>query len=248
MYIAGMKETRKRQRVFGAAGCVALLAVLILPLVGCSLVPEGGDASPPPLTKEEIALVQKMGGEVLSDGNVRIGLATIDRSRMEISFPAEVNLGTGDLEVLICIPGGRAHESLLITGLDPFHLQLALILLGAENGTRLPGGGMPQGSLLAIDLRLEGGERHPVEKWLRDKKTGGERKSREWVFVGSNFAHDGTCLAKEEGNIANVWSFGNTIIDNPSCDGDGDDELEVFGERTPRAGAKVSVFVRPLRD
>ncbi|HRR06662.1 MAG TPA: YdjY domain-containing protein, partial [Victivallales bacterium] len=205
---------------------------------------EKKEAELPPLSEQEINLLKKLGGEVLEDGNIKIGLAKIDRKKMEISFPAEVNLKAGEIEVLICIPGGRAHESLLITNLEPLDLQIALLLIGAENGLRTPGGHIQQGTLLKIEVEPEGGKRIPVEKWIREIKTGKERQLSDWVFVGSNFTHDGTCLAKEEGNIANTWTFGNTIIDNPSDDATDDSVLEIFSERVPRVGTKVTVYIR----
>nr|HPN85413.1 YdjY domain-containing protein [Victivallales bacterium] len=159
---------------------------------------------------------------------------------------AEVNMEEGELEVLICTPNGREHESLLISEIDPFHLQLAMILAGGENGHRISGENSNQGSLFSIDVDT-GSARHPIEKWLRDRRSKGERKDDQWVFVGSNFTHDGTCLAKEEGNIANIWSFGNTILDNPSEDAIYDDIFEVFSGRLPERGTKLTVHLKLIK-
>lgn len=225
---------------------LAIFAILacIFCFSGCKSVKETEKKIVPPLSEHELLLLNKLGGEPLEDGNIKLGLAKIDRAKMEISFPAEVNLRSGELEVLICNPGGRTHESLLITELDPLQFQIALLLIGAENGFRIPDASIQQGSLLKIDVETEDGKRHPIEYWLHDKKRGGQRKTDDWVFVGSSFGHDGSCLAKEEGNIANTWTFGNTIIDNPSDDADDDSALEAFTERIPPVGTKVTVCVR----
>jgi hypothetical protein len=217
---------------------VAIFAIIIS---GC--VNLKNDFTPLPLTEQEISLLEKMGAKILADGSIEIGKVTIDRRKMEISFPAKLNLRSGDLEVLICTPSGRTHEGLIVAELDPFHLQLALILLGAENGLRAEGEHLPQGSLLFIDVKAEGETRHSIEQWLFDKRNKCEKKNKDWVFVGSNFTHDGVCLAKEEGNIVNVWSFGNTILDNPSNDANYDDVFEVFTSNLPENKTNLTVYI-----
>jgi hypothetical protein len=201
--------------------------------------------STPPLTDTEKALIQKFGGEILPDGNFKLGKITVDRNNMEIFFPARINMSSGDLEALICSPNGRTHESLLVSEADPFNLQLALILLGAENGLRTSGGHLPQGTIFLVDISADNIKRCPIEKYLRMKHTGKEKVVEGWVFVGSSFTHDGVCLAKEEGNLINVWSFGNTILDNPDETGISDDIIEVFSENTPKYGTDVIVHIKP---
>ena len=65
-----------------------------------------------------------------------------------------------------------------------------------------------------------------------------------WVFVGSSFTSDKTCLATKEGNVVNTWSFGNTILDNPSDTGDRDDYFEANTKMIPEDVAHVTVVIR----
>jgi hypothetical protein len=218
---------------------ISLLLTALFLLLSCSSI-----TFPAPLNEQEAALVKKMGGEILPDGNLRFGKIIIDRLNMELSFPAIVNMRGGDLEVLISTPKGRTHESLLVSDIEPFHLQLALILIGAENGLRFQGGHLPQGSILKMDVKGENFDRHPVEEWLLDKDKGKSKTNEGWVFVGSNFAYNGICLAKEEGNIVNIWSFGNTILDNPGASALSDDCFEVFSYNVPETGTKVTVYIK----
>ncbi|HCE43795.1 MAG TPA: hypothetical protein DET40_09635 [Lentisphaeria bacterium] len=204
-------------------------------------VKPGKDALPP-LSDAEKRVLERMGGTVLPDQDLKIGDITIHRKERELSFPGKVNLTSGDLEVLIAMPHGRVHESLLSSKIDPMKLQLALLLLGAENGARIGGGKTRQGTLLNIDVQPEGGKRVPVEEWLLNKKTEKGMERVGWVFVGSSFSANMYCMAKEEGNIVNVWSFGNTILDNPSSTGNDDDFIVVNPDAVAPYQKTVTVF------
>ncbi|HBC88642.1 MAG TPA: hypothetical protein DCZ94_16970 [Lentisphaeria bacterium] len=198
--------------------------------------------APPPLNEAEKGVLQKLGGELLPDQNIKIGDITILRREKEISFPGTVNMTSGDLEVLISMPHGRVHESLLGSKVDPMKLQIALLLLGAENGTRTGGEKIKQGTVFNIDVKPEGGKRIPVENWLSNKQTSKPMDRLGWVFVGSSFSHDMLCLAKEEGNIVNIWSFGNTILDNPASTGENDDFIVVNPNTVGKYQSPVTIY------
>ncbi len=197
----------------------------------------------PPLTDAEKKLLGRMGGTVLPDQNLKLGDITIHRREREISFPGNVNLVFGDLEVLIAMPHGRVHESLLSSTIDPLQLQLALLLLGAENGARTGGGQISQGTIVLIDVQPEGGKRVPVEDWLLNKRTKEGMEKNGWVFVGSSFMNNMNCLAKKEGNIVNILSFGNTILDNPAPTGDEDNLIVVNRKKVAPLRKAVTVFL-----
>lgn len=219
------------------------LCLCALSLSSCKVVETKNPL--PPLSDVQMRILNKMGGELLPDGNIKIENITILRREKEISFPSKINIVDSEygVEVLIALENGRLHEALLVTNIEPLTLQLALYLLGAENGTRSEGGeNLPQGTLMNIDVQPSGGERVPVEKWLMDKSTSKEMERSGWVFVGSSFTHDMICLAKVEGNIVNVWSFGNTILDNPSESGDIKHIIVANDKTTPEIGTPVIVY------
>lgn len=202
----------------------------------------------PPLTPSELRVLKLMGGKVLPSGDLAIGKVKVLRRSRELAFPAEACVTVGDLEVLICTERGRAHESLLKTAVDPYNVQLALLLLGGVNGSRLnsASGTTPtQGTLMDISIRLPGGTSFPIERWIKNKRTLKNKKRIGWVFVGSSFAGDKSCLATKEGNVVNTWSFGNTILDNPAQTGDSDDFFEAFTENIPNDAEKVTVIMKP---
>ena len=197
----------------------------------------------PPLSDAEKDVLKKLGGEILPDQNIKLDNITIHRRERELSFPGWVNMTSGDLEVLISMPHGRVHESLLSSKADPMKLQIALLLLGAENGSRKGGETIKQGTLFNIDVQPEGGKRIPVENWLLNKKTSTGMERLGWVFIGSSFTHNMYCLAKEEGNIVNIWSFGNTILDNPASTGDDDDFIVVNPDTVGKYQSPVKIIL-----
>ncbi|MCK5843588.1 MAG: hypothetical protein KAG97_02700 [Victivallales bacterium] len=204
----------------------------------------------PPLSPAELKVLRIMGGKVLPDGNIAIGKVKVLRREQELSFPAELCITSGDLEVLIATSRGRTHESLLKTEVDPYNVQLGLLLLGGVNGPRMKkkdADSPPQGALVDIYVKMPNGVKLPIEKWLRNKGLGKSRQRVGWVFVGSSFASDKTCLATKEGNLVNTWSLGNTILDNPSETGDADDYFEAFTENIPKSADKVTVLMKPRK-
>lgn len=202
-------------------------------------------SSVPKLNKAEKLIMQKIGAKLTEDQNLELDDIIINRRTKEITFPAKINMWEGPLEVLICTKKeGRLHESLLFTEIEPFKLQLMLILSGAKNGARnksFDEKGIPQGTLFDIDVKPDHGKRVPIENWLYNVVTKKQKERVGWVFVGSSF-RDGKCLANVEGNIALTWSFGNTILDNPSVTGDTDDYFGAYTERIEKVNENYRKF------
>ena len=205
----------------------------------------------PPLSDKEKKLLSMMGGKVISNEIIAIGKVHINRRTKEVSFPATVQLTDGAIEVLITTKKGRTYETLLASDIEPYNLQLALLLSGAENGTRFqskepPKGkdAIPQGDIINIFVKTEKGKVQPVTNWLINAKTQKPFKKNQWVFVGSSFNSQKKCLAAKDGNIVTTWSFGNTILDNPSQTGDTDDYFNVNNKTVPKSNTPVTVIMR----
>src|SRR6185503_8141895 len=79
-------------------------------------------------------------------GLFEIGKLRLDQAKGTISFPAAVNLREGPIEYLLVAEYGKIHESLLRTEVDPYSIQLALLLRGAQPGETNAVGGAHQTS------------------------------------------------------------------------------------------------------
>jgi hypothetical protein len=182
----------------------------------------------------------------LPNGDVRIGLVTVHPATRELSFPATYNLRQGILEVLIATPEGRLHESLLRSAARPLQLQTALILLGLRNGARLPGGAVPQGDIVDLELEWRRPDgvlaRRPVEQWIHDTKTNQPSARFGWVFTGVTFSN-GVANAEIEGNLAVNYAVGDTVLELADAAA-GDDTR--FVVNTDQTGLKVGDAVRVI--
>jgi hypothetical protein len=149
------------------------------------------------------------------------------------------------------------HESVLVLDIVPYHLQVALLLLGLE-----PGGGLEyQG-----DPRTPTGD--PVEVWVawdRSDSTNGPSvavrhraedliyniaakkpmQRTHWVFVGSEIVN-GRFMAQIEQSLITTYHDPFTILDNPLPTG-GDDTLYVVNEQVvPERGTPVRVTIKAI--
>lgn len=187
----------------------------------------------PPLSDMEKKLMDGIGAKLNEQGDIVLDSAVISRRDKSISFPGYINIREGEIEILVSGEKGRTHESLIISKLDPFKLQLALILAGYRNGPIMEDAPIPMGSVFDITVRLPDGKIENIDDWLYnvDKET--VKPKDGWVFVGSNFS--GTeCLASVEGNLININSNDeNTIVNAKLNAGNINDRYDALTEKLP---------------
>ncbi len=267
--------------------CAHAVAIILIAVILCSSlralaaeppsssVSSGSQEAPlPELTEKQRKFVSFIGGEILPNGDIAIGDIVIHRREHEVSFPALINLADGDLEVAICTSpkggAGKAHESLLITPVDPFKLQLSLILLGLENGARSGTKSIQKGDVVSIEMesfycpviytRKFGVEelisslaftnkafpRRPIEQAILDCQSGVVFTQVEWVFVGSSFGSNGFCEAAIEGTLIDINSSyqatSSIICPSDEC-GALSGSFRVKPGSVPPAGTLVTVHI-----
>jgi len=190
--------------------------------------------------------------ERLAPGRYRLAGIEIDKRAATLSFPAEINMNQGLLEYLLVKSGGKTHESLLRTRIEPYHLQLACLLLGLE-GTDRPiaqqgAAESPSGDPVEISLRLADGSSVLSEQWLVHEVDGVRKRVDKvrWVFTGS-LLHDGTFAAQADGSMVAVYRDPVAIIDNASPGGENDRIWFVRPGATPAVGTPVTVVIKALK-
>ena len=129
-----------------------------------------------PLTAQDEALLKKIGARTDAAGNIMIGCAFLRKNDRTISFPGRINIRQGTIEVLVSTRRGRMHESLIVTELDPFQLQMALILAGYRNGDR------NTADAFHIEVIPDTSVRIPIEEWLYDSTAKKKHEQRLLVF------------------------------------------------------------------
>jgi hypothetical protein len=161
------------------------------------------------------------------------------------------------LEVLLCDPGGRVHESLLVTEVNPYDIWQGLLLLGLE---------MCYGPHSPSDDRLLDGDRVLVFVEWKDKENKTVRVCAEdliynmdtaksmdrtgWLFTGSHFVTNpqtgaDELLAMLRGEIAVTWHLPGAILDNPSPEGAIPGVYWAYEGRVPEHGTTVTVIMTP---
>jgi len=188
----------------------------------------------------------------LSPGVFRLGDIEINKKNKNISFPAAVNMDKGLLEYALVRTGGKTHESLLRTNIEPYNLQIAFLLLGFEPTDRpLRGQGdpdKPRGEPIEISISYDKvGKLVTIkpEEWMvqknKDKDT--DIKKLEWVYTGS-VIWNGRFMTQMEGSIIAVYHDPVALIDNASEGGESDKIWFVKGGAAPPPGTPVKVTIK----
>ncbi len=173
----------------------------------------------------------------LGNNRVKLGDITIDKNANSIRFPAKINMTEGLLELLLCAPHGKTHESILVTKVEAEDLNLALILIGCKKGkVKVKEQGedvVPDGTPLKIELEYkENGAAKliPVENWIYNKKADHQMQPTKWVYTGS-FFDEGEYMAKVTGTYIVTFHDSFTIIDLPLREA-ADDTIFWVNEKT----------------
>ena len=186
----------------------------------------------------------------IAPGIFQLGKVRLDKQRGTVSFPAVVNMNEALIEYLIVTSAGKVHESLLRTDAEPWHVHVAMLLLGAkgsgtnsfpEDHTRpLPG------EQVSIELRwkINGKEKyHRAEEFVYDLARKSTMRKGPWVYTGSTM-FEGTFVAQRDGSIVSVIEDKDALINNPRAGRDNDDNWQVNGRQLPPLESLVEVTIQ----
>lgn len=225
------------------------LNILIIILIQLSLTVYLRAAESDKKAEEEaIKLVKKLEGNKFMLGDI-----TIDKNANSIRFPAKVNMHEGVIELLLCAPYGKTHESLLVTDIDAIHLNLALIMIGCKAGEKKVSEQgedvIPDGTLLTIEIAYKEDEKDKEEKiiraedWILDKKQNKPMAHTNWVYTGSFVSDDGEYLAKLTGTYIVTFHDPYTIIDIPLPEGADDTIFWINKDAVKKKGFPVELII-----
>mgnify|MGYP006915945840 CR=1 FL=1 len=233
---------------------------MLVLIVSASMMAHCEDAQPndgPPDAIREIVEneVKKVGPNTYEIGNIRI-----DAAAKEISFPANVNMNEGLIEVIISTPLGKLHEAVLVADIQPLRLHVALLLLSQTPGSnpgwdllpdhsmRPEGWDRPPGSMLDVFVswNTPDGEREiRADELLMDIRTKRSMPRTGWVFVGSRIGSRGAYLADGHGSVMTSYHDFTSVIDNPLAAGRLDEYMYANETLVPKPGTSVRVRITP---
>ncbi|HBZ97551.1 MAG: hypothetical protein CMJ41_02095 [Phycisphaerae bacterium] len=148
-----------------------------------------------------------------------------------LGFRAWVCLDEGWLEQVVCSPGTREHESLMVTDVPASSIHAGLLLLGLEPGrpgrwreegttvVAIPPAG-PELSVSVVWSEDDGTSRSgAIDSWIVDVREQIDYPTDRWVFAGSielqgeEAARAGTgYLADRSGSIIGLVTFGDELL------------------------------------
>ncbi|WP_157237703.1 YdjY domain-containing protein [Desulfobacter curvatus] len=190
----------------------------------------------------------------LGENQFQIGKIVLDKKDHSIDINGKVNMSSGMVEYIACTAYGKLHESVLVLDAEPYHIQVALLLLGLKPGDHpIDFQGAPQKPCgapvrILISWQAEGkAEEYPLETVLFYNASQNIMESTDWVFTGSQFLN-GKYQAQVEGSIIASYHDPVAIIDHRSDTGTDDTLYQVNHSVVPAAGTPVSVKIYPVTD
>jgi hypothetical protein len=230
-----------------------LHAILLLSAV-CASTQDSVTGPPPirseqPLGDEPSADLGVAPIEPLGDNRYRIGTLMLDQRKREIRFPGAFVQREVPLEYLICAPGGKLYESLLRADVNPYNLQLALLLLGLEprnnleiQGDAVQATGDPVTILVSWDSET-GEVTRRAETLLWQPANERSMEETSWVFSGSEII-DGVFRALVDRSLVAVYNDPSAIINNPLPTGADDTSYVPNRDLVPPIGTQVEIILK----
>jgi hypothetical protein len=249
-----MKNVKWRRSLF-------MVGFLVFVMSSLSFAQNPPQPPPPPIAAEDLwrQELKPLPVEKVSPGVFRLGEIQIYKETKSIAFPAKVNMDKGLLEYILVRSSGKTHESLFRTDVDPYHLQIAFLLLGFE-GTDRPIAAQgseekPKGDPveITIDYTKRGsdavGERKvriKTEEWVVKKINNSIKDAGklDWVYTGS-VVIQGQFLAQSGGSIIAIYHDPAALIDNASPGGESDEIWFVKEGSVPPVGTPVTIIIKP---
>jgi len=153
-----------------------------------------------------------------------IGIVRLDSKTRTITIPTTVNMNEGQIEYLLVSTAGKLHESLLKTKAEPYHIQVAMLLLNAKpTPPHLYYKNMDKtipGEPVSIQLKWKNGETEktsPAEDFVFNIVKKEPLKNGDWIYNGSRII-EGTFIAQRDRSIIAIKSDIDAIFNNPiSC-------------------------------
>jgi len=196
----------------------------------------------------------------VSPGVLQVGGVTLDKNTKTVSFPATVNMDHGVIEYLLVQTGGKTHESAFATKVDPYHLHLAMLLLGAkvpkQSGSAAPPGYMSmeylktapklKGDGVIIQAHWKDGDKDAVanvEDFIFNDETKAAMTRGPWIYNGSMISN-GVFLAQEDRSIVSLVTDPSALINNTRPGSENNQIWSVLSKKIPKAETPVEISLQ----
>ncbi len=198
---------------------------------------------------------------MVQPGIYQIGQVRLDQRQRSITLPAVLNKAQGQMEYFLVTTYGKTHESILKTPAQPYHIHLAMLLLGADTpgNAQFPGSpsnGIPgpvihpsseiiPGKKVSIALSWKtaaGPAQHSAEDLVLNTNTQAVMARGAWVYNGSLIVHD-KFLAQMDGSIISLVTDPVALINNTAPGHDNDMIWQPAASNLPPPDCPVEVTI-----
>ncbi len=211
------------------------------PLAAPAVDPLGEEKPPPkPAVKE------------IRPGVFQVGGVLLEKKNKQVSFPVLINMHEGLLEYILVTGKGKTHESLLVTRTKPYHIHVAMLLLGTKGAA---GKEVPEdprkpipGERISIELswKKDGKTlRAPVEQFVRNRHLKKPMKPGPFIYNGS-IVFDGMFIAHRDGNLFSLITAPAALVNNPRMGRHDDENWEAIRKGLPPLDGKATLTVKLL--
>lgn len=213
-------------------------------------------APSPPLTLDTFGAEKpppKPSIKEIRPGVFQVGGVLLEKEKSQISFPVIVNMHEGLLEYILVSGKGKTHESLLVTRTEPFHIHVAMLLLGAKGaqGKEVPED--PKKNIPGDHIRYELNWKvsskdtvFPVEQFVLNRQTNKAMRPGHFIYNGS-LLFQGAFIAHVEGNLFSLITSPAALANNPRKGRENDENWEPIKKGLPPLDTEVKMTVKLLR-
>jgi hypothetical protein len=215
------------------------MTVVVLPALAVDPLP---DDKPP----------AKPSVKQIRPGVFQVGGVLLDKMKRRISFPVLINMNEGLIEYVLVTGKGKTHESLLVTRTEPYHIHVAMLLLGAKgaNGKQVPEDPHKPvpGESISLELSWKAGGktmRAPVENFVNDRHNKKPMKPGPFIYNGS-IVFEGMFIAHRDGNLFSLITDPAAMANNPRMGRHDDENWEALKKGLPKLDSKATLTIKLL--
>lgn len=189
----------------------------------------------------------------ITPGIYQFGNIMVDKTQGTVRLNGQVNQTEGIVEYLACGPLGKLHESILQLDVVPYHLQIALLLIGLEPGNKplsIQGAReTPKGDPVEIWVTWQNQTKmrvtHRAEDLIFNNSTRNAMVHTHWIFTGSQIINN-RFMAQVEQSIAATYHDPFAILDHGLPFGADDTVYHANSAVLPAKGTKITFIIKKI--
>jgi hypothetical protein len=207
-----------------------------------------------------IAALSNSPVQMLGPDLFQVGKVILDKKERAVRVPAVLNKSQGPMEYFLVTTYGKTHESILKTDAEPYHIHIAMLLLGATGAQPVFTNGPPPAPgpivnpspaalpgdkiTLEVSWQEDGKEiRRPAGELISNEQTHATADAAHWVYNGSETA-GGRFYAQIDGSLISLVTDPVALVNYTGAGHDNDQIWTPNTNRLPPRTAPLEVIIK----